>query len=63
MHQVLPEQSAALFGGTVREILTQKKGGVLTFSFLFLIWSASTGVCAVMQQISITFDVKDRRSF
>jgi membrane protein len=63
LYQTLPEQSAALFEGTVRQVVAQKKGGLLTFSFLFLLWSASTGIYAVIQQINIAYDVKDRRPF
>ncbi len=64
LHQVLPEQAAGLFEGTVTDITSQKKGGgVLTFGFLLTLWSASSGLYAVMQQLNITYDVKEGRPF
>jgi membrane protein len=63
LHQVLPAQSANLLEGTVRQVVAQKKGGLLTFGFLFTIWSASTGIHAVIEQINIAYDVKDQRPY
>jgi membrane protein len=61
LHQMLPEQSATLFEGTVKQAVAQKNGRVLTFGFLFLLWSASTGIYAVIQQLNITYDAKESR--
>jgi membrane protein len=64
LHQVLPEQAAGLFEGTVTDITSQKQGGgFLTFGFLFTLWSASSGLYAAMQQLNITYDVKEGRPF
>jgi membrane protein len=63
LHQVLPEQSANLFEGTVKQIVAQKQGGVLTFGFLFMVWSASTGIHALIEQVNIAYDVKDARPY
>jgi membrane protein len=63
LHQVLPEQSAKLFEGTVKQVVADKKGGLLTFGIVFTLWSASTGIYAIMQQLNITYDAKERRPF
>ena len=35
----------------------------MTFGLIFTLWSASTGVYAIMEQLNVVYDVKDRRSF
>lgn len=63
LHQVLPGQAASLFEDTVKQIAAERKGGVLTFGLVFTLWSASTGIYAIMEQLNITFDVRERRPF
>ena len=63
LHQILPAQSATLFSGTVRHLVSEKKGGLLTFGFVFMLWSASTGMYAIMQQLNVAHDAKERRPF
>lgn len=63
LHQVLPAQSASLFEGTVRSLVSEKKGGLLTFGFVFMLWSASTGMYAIIQQLNVAHDTTERRPF
>lgn len=63
LHQVLPAQSASLFAGTVRHLVSEKKGGLLTFGFVFMLWSASTGMYAIMEQLNVAHDTAERRPF
>lgn len=63
MHQVLPPNAAALFQGIVEDVTSQKRGGILTFGLLFTLWSASSGMYAIMQQLNITYDVTEERPF
>jgi membrane protein len=63
LHQVLPEQSANLFEITVRYVASKAGTGVLTFGLLFTLWSSSTGVYAVMEQLNTIYHVRDRRPF
>jgi membrane protein len=63
LHQVLPEQSANLFEKTVKQVVAQKRGGVLTFGFLFMIWSASTGMHALIEQVNLAYNVEDPRPY
>lgn len=62
LRQALPGDSAAMFTGVIEEV-TDKKGGLLSFGILATLWAASTGMLAVMQQLNITYDVKEARSF
>jgi membrane protein len=63
LHQVLPAQSATLLEGTVQHLVSEKKGGLLTFGFVFMLLSASTGMYAIMQQLNVAHDTTERRPF
>lgn len=64
LRQVLPEQSASLFEVTVRYVASEGKKGLLTFGLVFALWSASSGVYAVMEQLNVVNGVKnDQRPF
>lgn len=63
LRQVLPDQAASLFEGTIRYATSEGKGGLLTFGLIFTLWSGSTGVYAIMEQLNAICDVTERRSF
>lgn len=63
LHQVLPEQSANLLEETVRQAASERANGLLTFGLALTFWSASTGVYAIMEQLNVVCDVKERRPF
>jgi membrane protein len=63
LHQVLPQQSASLFEVTVRYVASKASTGLLTFGLAFTLWSASTGVYAIMEQLNIVYHVRERRPF
>ena len=62
LHQILPAQSADLFEGTIRYVTSEGRG-LLTFGLIFTLWSASTGVYTIMEQLNVVYDVKDQRPF
>jgi membrane protein len=61
--QALPTSAAQLFIDVVERITSQRRGGLLSFGLVFAIWSASSGMYAVMQQLNTTYDVKEGRPF
>lgn len=63
LQQALPQKAAGLLEDTVETIVSERQGGLLSFGFLATLWAASTGMYAVMQQLNITYNVKDARSF
>ena len=63
LHQVLPEQAANLFEGTIRYVNSGNNEGLLTFGLLFTLWSSSAGFFALIDQINIIREVKTRRPF
>lgn len=63
LHQVLPEQSANLFEVTIRYVSSSGNNGLLTFGLIFTLWSASTGVYAIMQQLNVICEATEQRPF
>jgi membrane protein len=63
IRQGLPEDAARLFGDTVRQITTDRQGGLLSLGALLTLWAASSGTVAIMQQLNITYDVVEGRPF
>lgn len=63
LHQVLPQQAANLFEGTIRYVDSSTKEGLLTFGLLFTIWSGSAGFFALIDQINIIREVTERKPF
>jgi membrane protein len=63
LQRALPQNAAAMFAGVVQEVTREQRGGVLSFGFLATLWAASAGMYAIMQQLNITYDVKEGRSF
>jgi membrane protein len=63
LNQILPGDAAEAFTGTVRSVVSEKRGSVLSFSALITLWAASNGMSAVMHQLNITYDVKEARPY
>ena len=60
--QALPRESAVLVEEIVDEVTQQQRGGLLSFGLLATLWVASSGMYAIMQQLNITYGVKEARS-
>ncbi|MEP7206231.1 MAG: YihY/virulence factor BrkB family protein [Casimicrobiaceae bacterium] len=63
LRQALPPRAAELFQGVVQEVTSERRGGLLSLGLVVALWSASTGMYAVMQQLNIAFNVDERRRF
>ena len=63
MGQVLPSQVAKQIEGVVAEVTLNKHTGLLSVGAVLAIWGASSGVYALMQQLDVTYEVKERRPF
>src|SRR5690242_8109016 len=59
LRQLMPGGASQLFSDTVHRVIAQRRGGLLSFGFVFTLWSASSGMYAVMQQLNNTYDVKE----
>jgi uncharacterized BrkB/YihY/UPF0761 family membrane protein len=63
LRQVLPKQSGELVSGIVSNVASHRRGGLLSFSAIGTLWAATSGTYGIMQQLNITYDVKEARSF
>jgi membrane protein len=63
VRQAIPGQASQLLLGVITDVTSNRRGGMLSFGLLFTLWSASTGLYALMQQLNITYNVKETRNF
>lgn len=61
--QALPQEAATALTTTVEKITSQRRGGLLSFGLVGMLWVASTAMYAVMQHLNITYRVKEGRPF
>jgi membrane protein len=61
--QVLPASAAKALESTVIEVATTKKQGLLSFGAIFTLWSASSGLYAIMDELNTTYDVRETRAY
>ena len=63
LREALPSDAAGMVSNVVAEITSDKKGGLLSFGLLGVLWAASSGTYAMMLQLNNTYDVSEGRSF
>ena len=63
LRQALPPRSAAMFSEVVQEVVSERRGGVLTFGIAAALWASSSGMYAIMQQMNVAYDIEETRGF
>lgn len=63
LRQAMPGDAAGMFEETVRNVVSNRKAGLLSFGLLFTMWSGSTGIYAVMQELNAVHEVEETRPF
>lgn len=63
VREALPGSAADLLTSTVQSVVSQRRSGLLWFSFVFAIWSATSGLHGLMQQLNVVYEVEERRTF
>jgi membrane protein len=61
--EALPRSAADLMTNTVRSVVSHRSGGLLSFGFVFAIWSATSGLHGLMQQLNVAYEVEEERTF
>ncbi|HKX32635.1 MAG TPA: YihY/virulence factor BrkB family protein [Blastocatellia bacterium] len=61
--RVVPGEAMGLIYQTIRDVVQNRSGGLLSFGVLGTLWAASGGVTAVMDTLNIAYHVKEERSF
>jgi membrane protein len=61
--EALPGSAADLLTSTVQSVVSRRSGGRLWFSLVFALWSATSGLHGLMQQLNVVYEVEEERSF
>jgi membrane protein len=61
--KVMPGEAMRLVHETIRDVVQNRSGGLLSFGVLGTLWAASGGVTAVMDTLNTAYDAKETRSF
>ncbi len=59
----MPISAFALFSQFITEIKSGASGGKLSFGLVISLWTASSGIAALMQALNVAFDVPASRSW
>lgn len=60
---VLPGEAHTLLRDTVNELVTDQKGGLLSFGIAVALWTASSAVAAIADSLNRAYNVKEGRPF
>lgn len=63
LRQAMPTQAAELFTSTVTNVVSERRGGLLSFGILGTLWAASTGLQVIMELLHATYDGPDERPY
>jgi membrane protein len=63
LSQVAPENVTRMIGNRLHELQQGSKGGLLSFGAIAALWSASSGMIALMNALNRAYDVKETRAF
>ena len=60
---LLPGEAFTLLQEHVRQLVTDQKGGLLSFGILAALWTSSSAVTAIMDALNRAYDVEEGRPF
>lgn len=63
LFELSPPEVAQVLAPILRDVLTQQRGGLMTISILFALWTASSGVEALRTLLNRCYDVRETRAF
>jgi len=63
LDKVLPPEASGVVHDWVSTIFRHGSGGLLSFSLLFTLWSASTGVASLIEVLNVAYEVDEKRPF
>lgn len=63
LERIVPADAMELVRGTLTDIVNHRSGGLLSFSLVLSLWSASSGVVSLMRGLNRAYDVTEERSF
>ncbi len=60
---VMPGEAMRLVDETMRDVVRNRSGGLLSFGVLGAVWAASGGIGAVIDTLNVAYDAEETRSF
>lgn len=63
LENILPEQIYTLIEDTIRDVLANRNGGLLSVGIIATLWSASNGINALVKSINRSYGIKETRPF
>jgi membrane protein len=61
--RLMPAEATKIVEKSIEEVLSRRSGGLLSFSLIFSLWSASTGVRTLIDALNRAYEVQEGRSF
>jgi len=61
--RLMPAQATEIVEEWVRDVISRRSGGILSFSLVFSLWSASTGVRTLISALNRAYEVQEGRPF
>src|SRR5687768_3965538 len=61
--QMLPGEALRLVEGNVRQLVTDQRGGLLSFGILAALWTSSSALTAIVDSLNRAYDVEEGRPF
>ena len=53
LKEAMPGDAASMFEKTVKNVVSNRKAGLLSFGLILTMWSASAGLYAAMQELNV----------
>ncbi|MCD7036322.1 YihY/virulence factor BrkB family protein [Metabacillus sp. GX 13764] len=63
IREYAPGQSVQIIEMTLQQILNKQNSGLLSFSIIFALWSASSGINAIVRSFNRAYEAKETRPF
>jgi membrane protein len=63
VREALPGSAAELLTQTVQSVASTRNTGLLSFGFMFALWSATSGLHGLMDQLNVVYEVEEERTF
>ncbi|MBQ0139130.1 MAG: YihY/virulence factor BrkB family protein [Kurthia sp.] len=63
LENVLPAEIYTLIESTIREVLENRNGGLLSIGIIATLWSASNGVNAIVKSLNRSYGIEETRPF
>jgi membrane protein len=61
--QVMPSEALSLVEENIKKLVSQQRGGLLSFGFIAALWSSSSALTGISDALNLAYDVEEGRPF